>query len=153
MPVMFALLSQVAVAVLATLAFAVLFGAPRRQWVFCGIAGGIAWLANSLLLVLGADIFLASFLATLTLTCFARLFAVLRKAPVTLFLIEGIFPLVPGAGIYYTAYYLFASDFSAALVKGLETVKFAGAITLGILFGFSLPPKLFSWIKKRQAHE
>ena len=47
----------------------------------------------------------------------------LAQGPVTIFLITGIFPLVPGAGIYYTGYHLFMSDNSLALDKGLETIK------------------------------
>ena len=38
------------------------------------------------------------------------LFAILLKTPVTVFLLTGIFPLVPGAGIYYTAYYFIQGE-------------------------------------------
>ena len=62
----------------------------------------------------------------------------------TVFLITGIFPLVPGAGIYYTGYHLFMSDNSLALDKGLETIKIAVAIALGIGIVLSLPPFLFA---------
>ena len=56
-----------------------------------------------------------------------------------MFLLCGIFPLVPGAGIYYTAYY-FIFGFSGLMVqKGIETVKVAVAIALGITLVLSLP--------------
>ena len=72
-------------------------------------------------------------------TLLARLFAIYRRAPVTVFLLCGIFPLVPGAGIYYTAYY-FIFGFSGMMVqKGIETVKVAVAIALGITLVLSLP--------------
>lgn len=136
---------QIAVAMFATLAFSILFSAPRSQWFFCSLAGGIGWLIYTLALDRGSGTFLASFLATLTLTSFSRLFSYWRKAPVTLFLIAGIFPLVPGAGIYYTAYYLIQADLALGMAKGVETFKIAGAITLGILIGFALPARLFCW--------
>lgn len=47
-----------------------------------------------------------SLIATLCLTIMARIFAAARSMPVTVYLLSGIFPLVPGAGIFYTAYYL-----------------------------------------------
>ena len=53
----------------------------------------------------GADAAAASLIAVIPLTLVSRLFAILLKTPVTVFLLTGIFPLVPGAGIYYTAYY------------------------------------------------
>lgn len=137
---------QFAAAMLGTLAFSVLFSAPRSQWLFCSFVGGVGWLVNTLLLGAGMGTTLACFLATLSLTYLSRLFSVLRRSPTTLFLIAGIFPLVPGAGIYYTAYHLFNSDFTQGLVKGVETLKISGAITLGILFGFALPVARINWI-------
>lgn len=138
---------KVLVAMLATLAFSILFGAPRRQWLFCSVTGGVGWLVYSLLLACGVGMVVATLFASLALTVISRVFSVARKTPITVFLIAGIFPLVPGAGIYYTAYYLFASDYALGLSKGVETFKLAGAIALGILFGSSLPSRLFRWAR------
>ncbi|OOB77996.1 MAG: hypothetical protein BEN18_09055 [Epulopiscium sp. Nuni2H_MBin001] len=68
--------------------------------------------------------------------------------PITVFLIAGIFPLVPGAGIYFTAYYFIVNDNVQAFVKGLETFKIAMAISLGIVFVFALPQSLFHLLGK-----
>lgn len=133
------------IAMCATLAFSILFAAPRRQWFFCSLVGGVGWLVNYLLTGMGMGPFLACFCATIALTALARLFSFGRRSPVTVFLIAGIFPLVPGSGVYYTASYLFSSKFDMGVVKGVETLKFAGVIALGILFGLSLPPRLFRW--------
>ena len=46
----------------------------------------------------------ATFIAVVVITLLSRIFAIVRKAPVTIFLVSGIFPLVPGVGIYYTSY-------------------------------------------------
>lgn len=143
---------QLLAAMLGTLAFSILFSAPRGHWLFCSFVGGIGWLVNTLLIAAGMGSTPACCLATLSLTFLSRLLSVWRRSPSTVFLIAGIFPLVPGAGIYYTAYYLFNSDFTTGLAKGVETLKISGAITLGILFGFALPPRLFSWAG-RSKHE
>lgn len=136
---------KVAVAMVATLALSILFGAPRCHWLFCAIAGGIGWLLHALLSGAGTSLVLASFVAALALTGVARLFSLWRKAPVIMFLIPGIFPLVPGAGLYYTAYYLFSDTFMLAASTGVETLKLAGAIALGILLASSLPTAFFRW--------
>ena len=55
------------------------------------------------------------------------------KAPVTVFFIAGILPLVPGAGIYYTMSLGLGGDVQAAVHKGLETAGVAGSIAVAIL--------------------
>ncbi len=140
---------QVIVAMFATLAFSVLFNAPVKQLLFCSIVGGIAWLLYSIILHFDFSIIAASFAAALGLTICARWFSFHCKAPVVVFLIAGFFPLVPGAGIYYTAYHTFAGNYSIAFSKGVETLMIAGAIVMGILCGFSLPKKLFQLFLKK----
>ena len=66
----------------------------------------------------------------------------------TLFLISGIFTLVPGAGIYYTAYYTITGLEETALYYGMSSLKTAIAIGLGIGVAYSLPPKLFGWKRR-----
>lgn len=91
----------------------------------------------------------ASFFATLALAWLSRVFSFSRKAPVTVFLICGIFPLVPGAGIYYTGYYFFMGSNAQALDKGLETIKIAVAIALGIGIVLSMPQFFFTFKRKK----
>ena len=55
----------------------------------------------------------------------------------------GIFPLVPGAGIYYTAYYFIQNDNLQMAATAAETVKIAAALAIGIslVLGLPLPPR------------
>ena len=97
---------------------------------------------------LGCGVTLACIGASFAITILARVFSALRKHPVTVYLISAIFPLVPGAAIYYTAYYLIMDDFAMAGAKGLEAFKMAGGITLGIMFGFGIPQSIFNGLAK-----
>lgn len=135
---------QTAVAFVSTIAFAIIFHTPRREYLFCGITGGLGWLVYLICMHLGTGVVTASFFATVALAWASRSFAFLRKTPVTVFLITGIFPLVPGAGIYYTGYHFFMSDNTQGMLKGLETVKIAVAIALGIGIVLSLPAFFFT---------
>lgn len=141
-------LIHVLVAFSCSFCFSILFGAPRRLWLYGGLVGAAGWLVYLLLMGLDSGSVIASFGATLTLTTCSRLFACWRKAPVIVFLFAGIFLLVPGAGVYYTANYLFSDAFTLGIAKGMDTLKIAGAIVLGILLGFSLPMRLFQWAEK-----
>lgn len=136
------------VAIFATVSFAVLFSAPKKELLLCGLTGAIGWIVYFIMINSNFDAVFASAIAAFVLSVFARLFAAIKKQPVTVYLLTGIFPLVPGAGIFYTAYYLFMGDNSTAGAKGVLTFKIAGAMVLGIIFGFSIPQKLFSKLSK-----
>ena len=53
--------------------------------------------------------------------------------------VTGIFPLVPGAGIYYTAYYFIQGNNALALSNGISTFKVAVALAVGISLVLSVP--------------
>lgn len=137
---------------LATLAYAVLFNVPKQYYTTCGITGMAGWLLY-LAMCQVTTVALASFVGTLVVVLISRIFTVRKKCPITIFLVSGIIPLVPGAGIYYTAYYLVTGQMSLAAVKGLEAVKIAFAIVLGIIFVVSIPRDTFQiryWRAKRK---
>lgn len=128
--------------------FAITFNAPKKEYLFCAINGAVSWLMYLVFGMLGAGVTLACIGAAFTITILARVFSALRKHPATVYLIPAIFPLVPGAAIYYTAYYLIMDDFATAGMKGLEAFKMAGGITLGIMFGFGIPQSIFNGLAK-----
>ena len=128
-------LKHILEAMTGVIAFSVLFHAPRDEWITCGISGTIGWIVYCIFTDLGFSLILSNFTATVALTLFSRWMAVIRQTPVTVFLVPGIFPLVPGAGIYYTAYYFFMEQPELGSAKAMETLAAAGAITVGIIFG------------------
>ena len=67
------------------------------------------------------------------------------RVPVTVYTIPCVIPLVPGSGIYWTAFYVVTNDLERAGARGFLTLKDAVAIVLGILFVFEIPQ---SWFRK-----
>ena len=122
------LVGQFLLAGTGTLSFAILFACPRRSLPTCALVGAVGWFVYELCVMLGLDTAAASLLAVIPLTILTRVFAILQKTPVTVFLLSGIFPLVPGAGIYYTAYYFIQGDNALALSNGISTFKVAVAL-------------------------
>lgn len=133
-----------------TIAFALLFQVSKEYYVNCGLAGGCGWICYKLLLA-GCGLFGSTFFATVLVVFLSRLSAVRRHCPVTIFLVAGIFPLVPGAGIYWTAYYVVTDQLAKASDRGFQTLKIAVAIVLGILFVFEFPQKWFRWAERGTA--
>ncbi len=139
------LLSQMLAAFVGTLAFAILFGAPRRQYVTAGLIGAAGWgifLALTRYCAMGTTF--AIVLSTAIICILSRFAAVIDKCPSTVFLLCGIFPLVPGAGIFWFTYYLVSNQFQLSLGTGFTAAKAAIAIVLGIIFAMELPQRLFS---------
>ena len=127
-----------------TIAFALLFGVPRKYFFSCGLIGGAGWLLYEVLMAFaGATATEATFFATVLVILLSRLRAVRERCPVTVFLICGIFPLVPGAGIYWTSYYLVTAQMRLAMSSGFAAMKAAIAIVLGIVFVFEIPNGFF----------
>ena len=139
---------QFLVSLAATLSFAVLFSAEKKQLFFCGLTGALGWIVYLICLQNHTDNAIANLIATFALTLVARILSAVRRTPVTVFLLTGIFPLVPGAGIYYTSYYFIMGDMSRFSQYGISTVKVAGSIVLVIIFGFALSQSLFNKLSK-----
>ena len=130
---------EVLAAFVGTCCFAMVFCVPKRHYLACGVDGAVGWLVYAVLMLLQPSTVLATLVAAVPLTLLARIFAVTLKAPVTVFLLCGIFPLVPGAGIYYTAYHFIQGDTVASAAKGAETLKIACALAIGISLVLGLP--------------
>ncbi|MGL6220242.1 MAG: threonine/serine exporter family protein [Lacrimispora sphenoides] len=140
---------EAAAAVVGTVAFSLLFGVPARFYPYCGLIGGAGWLVYGGLMN-GLTAPSAALAATIVVIFLSRTFAVRERCPVTIFLISGIFPLVPGAGIYWTTYYIVTDELALAVRTGFLACKVAVAIVLGIVFVFELPQKFFTFAAKKQ---
>jgi len=139
---------ETAAAALGTVAFALLFGVPAIYYPYCGLIGGTGWLVYSMLAQSCSEPAAALF-ATIAVIFLSRIFAVRKQCPVTIFLISGIFPLVPGALVYWTAYYIVTDDTALAARTGFLALKVAVAIVLGIVFVFELPQGFFQFAAKK----
>ena len=138
-------LLQILAAGIGTVAFGALFGVPPKYYPYCGLIGASGW-AVYVFLWMRTGFWseaVVVFLATVLVILMSRFFAVRERCPVTIFLICGILPLVPGAGIYWTCYYLVTGQLDEASTRGFSALKAAVAIVLGIVFVFEIPQRFF----------
>ena len=136
------MIQEILAAMVGTIAFSLLFGVPRKYYAYCGLIGGAGCGVYSAAGLLWAPA-QSALAATIVVILLSRLAAVKERCPVTIFLISGIFPLVPGAGVYWTVYYMVTDQLYLAVQTGYTAVKVAVAIVLGIVFVFELPQGLF----------
>ena len=133
------MITQILSSIIGVFAFAVLFHAPKRSWLFCALCGGISWGIFLACAAWGLSDFLCGAVAVFGLTVVARILSVATETPATTFLVCGIFPIVPGAGIYHTAYGLMTGDMARFTLYGNQTIALAGAIAIGIIIGMGVP--------------
>lgn len=123
---------ELLIAFFAAFAFSVIFNVSKSELVFCGLVGLVAQCVYLALFKITADATVSTLLSAATATALSRILATVRKMPVTVFLLSGIISLVPGMGMYNTVYSIISSDYTNALKTGIETVKSACAIAVGI---------------------
>ena len=144
---------QLLAAYVGTMAFAVLFGVPRKYYLDSGLCGMLGWLLY-LILMNYTELSVANvvFFATVLVTFTAMVLAIVRKCPITVYLICGIFPLVPGAGIFWTTYNVVSEQLGAALHTGVTALKVTVAIAFGIILVAELNGKnrIGKWLAKRR---
>ena len=138
------LFMQAIAAFVGTVGFSVIFGVPRKNYVQTAIVATIGWVAYLALFrftVLGPAI--STFVATVIVASLARVFASWFRTPSTIYLIPGVFPMIPGGGIFWTTFFLVSSRLGLALHAGMLALEVTAAIVLGIVLVSALPKKLF----------
>ncbi|MNB73437.1 threonine/serine exporter family protein [Paenibacillus camerounensis] len=123
---------QLVTSFIAAAAFCILFNAPARALLQCGIAGMVGWVLY-LELDKQLDTVVATFLATVVVGVISQLFARSYKMPVIIFSVGGIIPLVPG-GLAYDAMRKFVeNDNNQAIQYGVQALLLSGAIATGLV--------------------
>ena len=134
---------QIVASLVGTAAFAVLFGVPRRYYIDCGLCGMAGWLTYMVFMRLcGSSVVIATFFAAIVVAVLSYGFAMFRRCPVIVFLVCGIFPLVPGAGVFWTTYNVVSDQLSSALTTGFTALKLTFAIVFGIIIFMELRNRL-----------
>ena len=128
---------EMVVAFVAVFFIAVTLEAPKRTLRYGALAGGLGW-GVYLVGLLFMDIVAATFMASLFIAWIAHLFARYLKTPVTIYFIPAFITLVPGAGVYQSAYSFINKEYALAQQHLVLTLQISGAIALAIFIVDSL---------------
>ena len=141
---MIQIISHVVCSFLGTVAFAVMFNIPAKYYLSGGLTGVAGWMMYMFLTEgIHLSSAMATFWGTFVVVLISRMLTVRLRCPITVFLIAGIIPLVPGARVYFMAYHLMIGELSMAVSYGMNAVKLAFAIVLGIVFVVAIPRQFF----------
>ncbi len=116
-----------------TLGFIIYFNIHGPGSLLCAVGGVLSWSTYLITVHYTNNVVLGNLTGGLVASVFAEVMARVRKYPAICYLVVSIFPLIPGAGVYYTMLYAVRGDMANFASKGFETAAIAGAIALGIL--------------------
>ena len=126
-------LIQLAAAGFGSLGFALLFNLRGERLVWASLGGVISWGIYLLVMMVWPSEAGSYLLAAFVLTVYAEIMARQQHSPVTVYLVAGTIPLIPGAGLYRTMSYAVSGDWQTAMTTGIHTLVLAAAISGGIL--------------------
>lgn len=117
-----------------SIGFAILFDAPKQSLLKCGLVGMVGWTIYYLLVQRGYEAVMATFIASFSVALISHIFAKKYKAPVIIFTVGGIMPLVPGGTAYDAMKHFVLNQYSIAIELSAQVLLIAGSIALGIVF-------------------
>lgn len=132
---------------IACFGFSIIFNIHGPGILICALGGAISWAIYCTVLRYTESLYLSYFVSAVTAAVYSEIMARVRKYPAISYLVVAIFPLIPGAGVYYSTNHLVRGDMSAFTAKAIETAGIAGVIAVGILMVSTLV-RLWSEHKK-----
>lgn len=114
------------------------FRAPLRPALASGLTGLLGYFVSDTALHIGAPQTLAVFLGALTVGVAGEFLARRLREPTLLFVVPGLFPLVPGLIAYNGMLSLARGELTSAGRELTRTMFYAGALVAGL----ALPPAI-----------
>lgn len=124
---------QFAASLIGCIGFFILFNIHGPGGFLCALGGTVSWAFYCLTAYLGGGELICYFVAALVAASYSEIMARIRKYPAISYLVISIFPLIPGASIYYTTNYFVVGNMAGFAAQGKHTIAIAGVIAVGIL--------------------
>ena len=137
-------------AMLGSFGFCILFNIHGRGMTLCALGSCLTWCAYLLALHLTGNDILAYFWGALAGSAYAEIMARVRKCPASPYLVVAVFPLIPGAGVYYTMQYAVSGNMDAFASQGMYTAAIAGSMAVGIILISTVFRMLSTWQAKHR---
>lgn len=150
-PLVYPYWAQCVVCFIGCIGFSVLFNIHGPGCILCAIGGVLAWATYCLVCHFTNDDLLANFAAAIMAAAYAEVMARVRKYPAISYLVVSIFPLLPGAGIYYTINAFVQGHMNDFSKIGSHTIAIAGALAVGILIVSTAVRSWTQWRRRKKA--
>jgi len=130
--------------------FVILFNIHGPGGLLCALGGAATWLVYLIAFQLSGSDLAAYFWSALSASAYSEIMARIRKYPAISYLVVSIFPLIPGAGVYYTMNYAVRGMNEQFATQGLHTAAIAGIIAVGILLASTTVRMYLTWRSQRK---
>lgn len=124
---------QTLTAALGSLAFGIVYKVRNERLPVVAAGGGIGWFLYSVIFCRWESIFISNVAASVFATLYSEAMARKRKAPVVVFLLPCLIPLVPGGGLYYTMSYAVLKEMQQCRIYLSNTAEAAIGIAAGVI--------------------
>ena len=139
-----------AICFVACVGFAILFNIHGPGGLLCALGGVLTWIVYLLVRQWSGQDLTAYFCATIVSSVYAEIMARVRKYPAISYLVVSIFPLIPGAGAYFTMNYAVQGQMEAFADQGIHTAAIAGVMAVAILMVSTVVRIITTWRRKRK---
>jgi uncharacterized membrane protein YjjB (DUF3815 family) len=129
----YSFLMQCVACFIGCIGFVIVFNIHGPGGILCAFGGVLTWAAYLIALEIGGSEILAYFWSSVFASAFSETMARIRKYPAISYLVVSIFPLIPGAGVYYTMNHAVRGDMEMFAQQGMYTAAIAGVMAVGIL--------------------
>lgn len=130
--------------------FSILFNIHGPGVLLCMLGGTVSWGVYCVIFQATGSDLSAYFWAAIFASTYAELMARIRKYPAISYLVVSIFPLIPGASVYYTMNDVVRGNMESFGPRGLHTVAIAGVIAVGILLASTVFRSWVLWRRSKQ---
>ena len=113
--------------------FSILFNIHGKGTLLCILGGLLTWSVYAITAQYAGNELMGYFWGSVFASVYSEVMARIRKCPAISYLVVSIFPLIPGAGVYYTMQYAVQGNMSMFADKGMNTAAVAGLMAVGIL--------------------
>lgn len=128
------IVAQLITSFIASAGFGIIFNAPRKSLIQCGLIGMFGWILYYILVGQGMDVVPATIFAAMLVAVLSHICAKLYKTPIIIFNVSGIIPLVPGGVAYNAMRHFVENDYNTAIQLSVQVMLLAGGIAIGLMF-------------------
>ena len=143
--ILYSFLPQCVFAFIACFGFAILFNIHGPGGLLCALGGFLSWAVYLIAMKLSGSDIVAYFWSALFASLYSEIMARIRKYPAISYLVVSIFPMLPGAGIYYTINHAVQGNMDLFATNGMHTIAIAGIMAVGILLGSTVFRMYSDW--------
>jgi len=113
--------------------FSILFNIHDLGVFICALGATLVWVVYGVAETITGSAIMGYFWGAVFASIYSEIMARIRKFPAITYLVISIFPLIPGAGVYYTMNYAVQGDMERFASQGMYTAAIAGIMAIGIL--------------------